>query len=93
MRIELGAGALAGATVVVHADDGRVRVKLDAPAGAELDAWRTRLGQRLALRGVAVDELIVDSGSPSPRRCMNSSTRCDSRSMGSKDPPLHACGA
>ncbi len=59
MRMELGAGALAGATVVVHADDGRVRVELDAPAGTDVDAWREKLGQRLAMRGVAVDELIV----------------------------------
>jgi len=60
MRMELGAGALAGATVVVHADDGRVKVQLDTPAGTDLDAWRSRLGQRLAMRGVEVDELIVE---------------------------------
>ncbi len=59
MRLELGAGSLAGGTLVVHAESGRVRVELDAPAGADAAVWHTRLSERLSMRGVAVDELIV----------------------------------
>jgi hypothetical protein len=60
MRLELGAGALAGGTLLVHADEGRVRVELNAPAGTDVDAWKARLQERLDRRGVAVDEIIVE---------------------------------
>jgi hypothetical protein len=59
MRLELGAGALAGGTLVVHADEGRVRVELNAPTGTDVDAWKTRLEERLERRGVEVDEVVV----------------------------------
>jgi len=59
VRLELGGGALAGGTVMVHADGGRVRVELDAPAGVDVDAWRGRLHERLARRGVDVEEVLV----------------------------------
>jgi len=59
MRLELGAGALAGSTLVVHAEDGRVRIELDAPSGTDVAAWKARLSARLETRGVAVDELTV----------------------------------
>jgi hypothetical protein len=57
VRLELGSGALAGAELVVHADDGRVRVQLRAPAGVDLGALRERIAVRLAARGVALDEV------------------------------------
>jgi hypothetical protein len=60
MRLELGAGALAGSTVVVHADAGRVRVQLDTPAGTDIEAWKARLDERLTLRGVEVEEIVVE---------------------------------
>jgi hypothetical protein len=60
MRLELGAGPLAGGTLVVHADGGRVRVELNAPAGTDVAAWRTRLHERLEQRGVTVDEVTVE---------------------------------
>jgi hypothetical protein len=59
MRLEFGSGALTGGTLVVHAEEGRVRVELDAPPGTDLAAWRARLEERLASRGVVVDELSV----------------------------------
>jgi hypothetical protein len=59
MRLELGRGALAGGTLVVHADEGRVRVDLDTPAGVDVEQWRARLAERLAQRGVDVEELVV----------------------------------
>lgn len=59
MRLELGAGALAGGTLVVHADGGRVRVELNAPPGIDVDAWRRKLEARLEGRGLAVDEIAV----------------------------------
>jgi hypothetical protein len=60
VRLELGAGALAGAVVMVHADNGRVRVKLTAPRGVDLDAWRVRISARLVVRGFDVEAVDVD---------------------------------
>lgn len=57
--MELGAGALAGATLVVHADDGRVRVELDAPSNVDAAAWRARIHERLTRRGLLVDSIDV----------------------------------
>jgi hypothetical protein len=54
--LELGAGALAGAKVLVQADGGRVRVELSAPPGVDLAGWRERIGARLAARGLSVEE-------------------------------------
>ena len=59
MRLELGGGALAGGTLLVHADEGRVSVELDAPAGTNLEEWRTRLHERLVQRGVDVETVHV----------------------------------
>jgi hypothetical protein len=55
VRLELGAGDLAGATLMVHVDEGRVRVHLSAPPGVALGGWRERIADRLAARGLAVD--------------------------------------
>jgi hypothetical protein len=55
VRIELGAGALAGATLLVAADRGRVQVTLSAQADVELEPWRERIAARLAARGLDVD--------------------------------------
>jgi hypothetical protein len=55
VRMELGAGELAGSVLVVHADDGKVRVELSVPAGVDADAWRTRLEKRLIGRGLDLD--------------------------------------
>jgi len=60
VRLELGAGALAGATVLVHSEAGRVSVQLSAPPGVDLDGWRARIAQRLAARGLDVDGVDVD---------------------------------
>ena len=47
MRIELGSGALAGATLLVAADDGHVQVTLSGRAGTALESWRERIAARL----------------------------------------------
>ncbi len=57
VRLELGSGALAGAELVVHADEGRVRVQLRAPAGVDLGPLRERIALRLAARGMALDDV------------------------------------
>jgi hypothetical protein len=59
VRIELGAGELAGGTLLVHAEDGRVRVHLDAPPGADSRQWQQRIRDRLATRGLATDSVEV----------------------------------
>jgi len=60
LRLEFGQGALAGGTLLVHADDGRVRVELQAPPGADPSAWKSRIASRLTKRGVKLDELVVE---------------------------------
>lgn len=60
VRLELGAGALAGATLLVEADEGRVRVRLSAPPGVDTEAWRRRIAERFAAKRIAVDALEVD---------------------------------
>jgi hypothetical protein len=57
VRLELGAGALSGATVLLTYDEGRVRVALDHPCHADLDAWRARIGARLVAAGLPVSEV------------------------------------
>jgi hypothetical protein len=52
VRIELGAGALSGATLLVAAERGRVRVALRAHHGVDLESWRERIVARLAARGL-----------------------------------------
>jgi hypothetical protein len=59
MRLEIGAGALSGATLLVHAEAGRVRVHLDVPPGVDAQAWQRRIERRLASRGVATDSVEV----------------------------------
>jgi hypothetical protein len=60
VRIELGAGALAGATLLIESEDGRVRVRLDAPPGTDAKAWRERIAERLAAKRIAVEAIHVD---------------------------------
>jgi hypothetical protein len=55
VRIELGAGALAGATLLVASDGGRVQVTLSAGSDVELEPWRDRIAARLADRGLDAD--------------------------------------
>ncbi len=57
MRLELGAGALSGATVLLTYDQGRVRVAIDHPTHGDLDAWRARIGARLVAAGLPVAEV------------------------------------
>ena len=52
-RIELSEGALAGATLVVHADQQTVSVELELPAGMAGQGWQERIAQRLEERGFA----------------------------------------
>ena len=52
-RIELSEGALAGATLVVHAEQRTVTVELELPAGAGTHGWEARLTERLEARGFA----------------------------------------
>ncbi len=59
MRLELGAGELAGGTLLVHADAGRVSVHLEVPPGADAALWQRRLHDRLASKGVPVDLVEV----------------------------------
>jgi hypothetical protein len=59
LRLEFGAGALAGGTLIVHSDEGRVRVELDAPAGVDTAAWKERIASRLEQRQLDVEDVEV----------------------------------
>ncbi|HYQ03694.1 MAG TPA: hypothetical protein VER96_33705 [Polyangiaceae bacterium] len=52
-RIELSEGALAGATLVVHAEQRSVSVELELPSGVTGQGWQERIAQRLEGRGFA----------------------------------------
>lgn len=54
VRLELGAGAYAGATLLVHADHGRVRVEVSGPGADEL---RRRIDERLRRHGLDVESV------------------------------------
>jgi hypothetical protein len=58
VRMELGAGELAGSTLTVSAENGRVSVDVAAP-GTDLAAWRERLSTRLTARGLSLDSIEV----------------------------------
>jgi len=58
-RIELGAGELAGATILVESDNGALSVDVELPPGAAADVWRERLEKRFKGRGFDLVELNV----------------------------------
>jgi hypothetical protein len=60
VRLELGAGGMAGAQVIVESDNGRVRVQLRAPDGVDAGAWRGRIEGRLRARGLNVEDVEVE---------------------------------
>lgn len=55
VRIELGAGAYAGTTMLVHADGGRVRVELSG--AGDLEPLRMKLDERLRSHGLDVESV------------------------------------
>ena len=55
VRLELGAGPLEGATLLVRAEGGRVEVTLRAPPGTVAGAWADHLTRRLEARGLDVN--------------------------------------
>jgi hypothetical protein len=59
VRLELGAGELAGAILVVHADAGRVSIQMDVPPGTDAVRWENRFRERLAARGLPTDAVEV----------------------------------
>lgn len=62
VRVEIGAGALAGATVVVSNESGGIRVDVEAPtlaSGADRDAWSARIRDRLEARGLRVEAIRI----------------------------------
>ena len=61
VRVEIGSGALAGSTLLVSSEDGRLRVELSAPSSVDAASWRDRIASRLAARGLVVDEVLVQS--------------------------------
>ncbi len=60
VRMELGAGELAGATLTVSAEAGRVSVHMQTPPGTDIAAWRERLTSRLEGRGLSLESVSVE---------------------------------
>ncbi len=58
-RLELGAGELEGATLLIQADHGAVRVTIDLPPGVDRAAWRDRIAGKLGNRGLHVEDIEV----------------------------------
>jgi hypothetical protein len=58
-HLEIGAGALEGARLTIHADHGALRVSLSLPPGADAAAWRERIARRFDVRGLQLTELDV----------------------------------
>jgi hypothetical protein len=52
LRLEVGDGPLAGATVLITADSRDLHIELDAPPDIDLEAWKARLRHRLASQGL-----------------------------------------
>lgn len=59
VRVEIGSGALAGATVVVSNESGGIRVDVEAPPGTDHAAWSARIRSRLEAKGLRVDSVAV----------------------------------
>lgn len=59
VRIELGAGRYAGATLQVDAVGDGLRIDVEAPAGVDGAALGARLAERFEARGLRVDRLLV----------------------------------
>lgn len=55
VRLELGAGGYEGATLLVHAEEGRVRVSVDGRTSGDLDVLRERIEARLRRKGIVLD--------------------------------------
>jgi hypothetical protein len=60
VRMELGAGDLAGGTLTVSAENGRVTVHVAAPPGTDAAEWKNRISSRLEARGIAIDSVYVE---------------------------------
>jgi hypothetical protein len=58
-RLEIGAGELAGSTLLVHADEGRVQVHLSVPPGVDAASWQRRITERLASRNISAQSVEV----------------------------------
>lgn len=52
LRLEIGEGPFAGATILITADPRDLQIELDAPPEIDLEAWKTRLRHRLASQGL-----------------------------------------
>jgi hypothetical protein len=52
VRLELGAGAYAGSIIIVHAEDGRLRLDVE---GSDASLLRERLDARLRRHGLAIE--------------------------------------
>lgn len=60
VRMELGAGALAGSTLIIESEDGRLRVRMQAPAGVDAEAWRRRIAERFARKQLDVEDISLE---------------------------------
>jgi hypothetical protein len=59
VRLEIGDGELAGATVVVTSVARTISVELELPPGVCPEAWRERISKRLTARGLDIDQIEV----------------------------------
>lgn len=60
IRLELGGGELAGGTLLIHADGGRIAVHLTTPEGSNVAQWRDRIAARLTAKGLDLERIDVE---------------------------------
>lgn len=53
-RIELGAGELEGATLLISVHGAELSIDLQVPVGVSAELWRERIEERLRARGLSV---------------------------------------
>lgn len=59
VRLEFGAGAMAGGSLIVHCEGSDLRLELDAPDGLDSAELARRIEHRLISKGLSVAELSV----------------------------------
>ena len=57
-RLEIGAGPLQGAAILVHAEGARLRIELDTPEDEASRRWKRRLQERLEAQGWEAEILL-----------------------------------
>ncbi len=59
VRLEVGAGAIRGGVLTIHAGSSGVVVHVETPVGVDIGRLKERIAGRLAMKGVAIESIDV----------------------------------